>query len=402
MSDDATSEGDADEANALLADLAEERDLSERELLTRLLAGDGVDAPVATSEEVADLSERVGDLETSVSDLDDALDAKIQDVRERVVQVKRETDGKAPRDHDHPEFAEGLQRIGENLDALGRDFVDLTADQDRIEENVDDVDDRVDRGFSNFEEVLEYLIDVTDDLNRKMDTLATSVVAIGERVARLEASETRRDGVDRLRRSAQIHGVAEAKCGDCGASVDLRLLTEPDCPHCEASFAGLEPSRSFFGSSVLQTGRRPALEGATDRDVPDLDAIVGDDVDPPPEVNAPVSGSEEPGTGSPDPGSADETDGSSGTDDAGSPTSVEETGEPTEVETSGAVDPGGRPVDDVPGVGSTYAERLRDAGVETVGALADADPASLADRTGVASGRVDKWVLRAREIVEAD
>lgn len=60
----------------------------------------------------------------------------------------------------------------------------------------------------------------------------------------------------------------------------------------------------------------------------------------------------------------------------------------------------GEPVDAIKGIGSAYAERLADAGVETVAELAEADPVELAAATDLGSGRVGKWVDRARARTE--
>jgi len=64
---------------------------------------------------------------------------------------------------------------------------------------------------------------------------------------------------------------------------------------------------------------------------------------------------------------------------------------------SGTAAPAGAGVDleEITGIGPAYAERLRDAGVEDVAALAAADAAALADRTGLGEGRVGKWIERA-------
>lgn len=56
----------------------------------------------------------------------------------------------------------------------------------------------------------------------------------------------------------------------------------------------------------------------------------------------------------------------------------------------------GESTDVVKGIGPAYAERLADAGVETVGALADADPEALAEETGVSEGRIGRWIDRAQ------
>ena len=49
----------------------------------------------------------------------------------------------------------------------------------------------------------------------------------------------------------------------------------------------------------------------------------------------------------------------------------------------------------LPGVGSTYAKRLRDAGYVSVEELAGADPAALAEATGANERRTAEWVERA-------
>ncbi|PSP78146.1 class III poly(R)-hydroxyalkanoic acid synthase subunit PhaC [Halobacteriales archaeon QS_1_68_20] len=53
---------------------------------------------------------------------------------------------------------------------------------------------------------------------------------------------------------------------------------------------------------------------------------------------------------------------------------------------------------DLEGIGPAYAERLRDAGVETVADLADADPVDLAGATGVGESRVRTWIQRAGDL----
>lgn len=59
------------------------------------------------------------------------------------------------------------------------------------------------------------------------------------------------------------------------------------------------------------------------------------------------------------------------------------------------LDPDGD-VDAVSGIGPSYAERLGEAGIETVGDLAAADPADVADRSDLSEKRVTGWVATAR------
>ena len=377
MSNDPSPEGGVpDEVSAWLADVAEERGLTEQELLERLVSGDGVELPVEPAREVVEIGARVEELESSVEALEEALDDQIRDVRERVIQVKREADAKAPREHDHPEAAERLERVGEHVEALGNDFVDLTASVDRLEEEVDDVDGRMSRGFSNYEEVLEYLVEATDDLNRKVTTVARTVVDLRATSGRLESAAANRQEVDRLREVALDHGVTKAKCEECGRSIELGLLTTPHCPGCESTFVRLDPSRGFFRSAVLRTGRQPALEGAVEGQEGELEAIVETEVEPPPDVRAGRSAGD---------------DGSEAADEGGS--------SPPHTGGNPAAD---LDVEDVTGIGSAYAERLREAGVETVGQLALVDPEGLAADTDVPPARVHKWVDRSRELLDSE
>lgn len=55
---------------------------------------------------------------------------------------------------------------------------------------------------------------------------------------------------------------------------------------------------------------------------------------------------------------------------------------------------------DIKGIGPTYATRLRDAGIDDVADLAEADPAALAERTDISETRLATWIERARAHLE--
>ena len=63
---------------------------------------------------------------------------------------------------------------------------------------------------------------------------------------------------------------------------------------------------------------------------------------------------------------------------------------------SGAPDSDGD-LESIDGIGPTYAERLREAGVETVADLADADADALAETAGIPANRLDGWIQQTRE-----
>ena len=353
-----------------LAGLAEGGD-AEAVDLAQLFSGDG---------DAVELSTRIEELERSVEGLDADLEEMIQDVRERVIQVKRESDAKAPAEHEHDALTEAVARLQGHLEALATDFVDLDASVDDLDERVDAVDDRVSAGFSNFEDVLTYLVDTTDELGDAMEILVRATLSLQERTDRLAVAEARRAAADDLRESANRFGVSEAKCEECGGSVDLSLLTESACPHCSSLFTDFEPRRGFFRSSLLHTGERPALEGEVEGAQPDLERLVHEGVPTPPSFDGVES--------APDT-EADHSDDDLDEEDAGATTAPSST--------DGR---GGNPATEVSGVGPAFARRLRDAGVETIADLALSDPERLAERTDIARGRVETLVERARAVVE--
>jgi hypothetical protein len=138
--------------------------------------------------------------------------------------------------------------------------------------------DRLDEGFANYEEVLEYLTETTDDLEGKLTRVARATVDVREDLRRLESTAATRAAVDELRTAANRHGERRANCGDCGATVDVALLAQPRCPHCEAPFEGLDPGSGLLSSARLTVGARPALDGEVDESVGDAaDLLEADD-----------------------------------------------------------------------------------------------------------------------------
>lgn len=220
------------------------------------------DAAIALPEEseldehLESLEDRIAALESideRVSAVESEVDEKIEDVRERVIQVKREADAKAPADHDHERLHRRLQRAlraAEEANAMGK----------QLSRRIDRDSQRVDRGFENFEEILDYLTDTTDELEAKIDALARTVIELRESVGTLQETASAREAAAELKAEANREGVTVAKCEECTSSVQIGLLSTPHCPHCETIFREVDPSTELFGSSYLRTGGRPALQ----------------------------------------------------------------------------------------------------------------------------------------------
>lgn len=270
---------------------ADEADVPPDVLLERFAAAfraaeEGDIPQVVRRPELADARADLDDLRTDVDDM-------IRDVRQRVIQVKRETDAKAPADHTHDDLAERLEGVAETA-------ASARSDVEAVESAVDALEDRVDDGFENFEEILSYLTDAVDDLEAKHTRLARAALSMREGLTGVTEREGRRFAADRLREQANTHGVRTATCADCDATLDVALLTDARCPHCASTFASVEPKRGFFGSPTLEVGDRPALEAPDVREseaspLADLAA----DGDGRPDTPADLAGREERSTGEP-------------------------------------------------------------------------------------------------------
>ncbi|POG56571.1 hypothetical protein [Haloferax marisrubri] len=206
---------------------------------------------------------RLDGVEGRVEELEGELDEKISDVRMRVVQVKREADEKAPRDHAHPELDAELDRLADDVHA--------------VRKRVADVDERLDGGFENFEEILTYLDEATVTLDENLRAVARTLLDLRGRAADLEAADLERKALAELLRTANATGEKKARCEECNETVHLDLLAEPRCPSCRSPFRELSASPGFFGTATLHTGRPPALESAdTSRATGEVSDLLGE------------------------------------------------------------------------------------------------------------------------------
>lgn len=246
-----------EELKSWLSETASEADVSEAELLTRavftlrLLEDDDALAdvdPQSLRERYEEVDRRTKDVADRLSDLESDVDEKIEDVRSRIVQVKHEADKKAPQDHDHAE--------------LEAELVEARSAVGDLRDELENVENKVDGGFRNYEEILEHLNDDIDDLHGKANALARVVVGLRSSVVAVEADRAKRVAADELKTEANRENIAEAACETCESPVRIALLSMPRCPHCGENFDGVRPKQGFFGSPTLTTSERPALEEA--------------------------------------------------------------------------------------------------------------------------------------------
>jgi len=174
------------------------------------------------------------------------------------VELYRDLESKAPADHAHEETAERLDAIAADLDAVADRLDELEAEAaatatvgEAVEETIDALDNRIARvesrtddideldarteGLDDLEarvndlEALDARVDDLDEIEEKLSRVASAVVRVRRR---LEAERDRsdRERLDALTAAANREGIRKANCTDCRETVDIGLLTTPECP----------------------------------------------------------------------------------------------------------------------------------------------------------------------------
>lgn len=202
---------------AWLQERAAARDIDPDSLLIRLLESTRL---------VLDAEVDPADLEARIADLEAELDKQIEDVRGRVVQVKRETDTKAPADHD---AFDQVDEIDARLGAIEDDLSVINSQIATLEETTEAHDERLKTAADRLRQV------------------AGAVVHLRESFGK-EPSSGR---LAELKRIAAVRGFERADCGACGESIHLGLLTDAQCPHCDATFADVVGRSGFLSTPRL-------------------------------------------------------------------------------------------------------------------------------------------------------
>jgi DNA repair exonuclease SbcCD ATPase subunit len=183
-------------------------------------------------------------LTNRIDSVEAEFDEKIADVRERVVQIKKETDKKAPADHSHEELSE-IDELSSRLAETEAELGDLRSEIDEYVPEHEDALDDVDSRLQQLQERMQTVAWVVSDLRDAYESNGG-----------LEA-------VERIKRAAAKANIERADCENCGDSVTISLLTDPTCPHCDATVSNVEPSSGWFGSPTLLTASQ--LESGEDR-----------------------------------------------------------------------------------------------------------------------------------------
>ncbi|WP_332899797.1 hypothetical protein [Haladaptatus sp. CMSO5] len=195
-------------------------------------------------------------VDTEVGELNEKVDSLIDDVRARVIQVKKEADAKSESDHTHPELST-VETLEQSVN--------------RLQDEVDRLETAVDHETSTRTDEHTALRERIDDLESKLQTVARVTLDM-RNVVRTDAERAERERLlSTLREIATEEGVRNAKCGACGAPIDVALLNDPTCPGCGHLFTDIEPGTWLIRSPRL-VNTRPELEVGSDEET-DLDVL---------------------------------------------------------------------------------------------------------------------------------
>lgn len=120
----------------------------------------------------------------------------------------------------------------------------------------------------------------------------------------------------------------------------------------------------------------------------------------PGEAAGPTTAAAEPESVDGSAGSDAGSEAGAGTGDATESVESTETGDDVDADADAAADADAdadESLQTIDGIGSAYAERLRAAGIETVGDLRGGDATALAEETGLSEKRIERWIDRAGE-----
>lgn len=181
------------------------------------------------------LTDATDEVEGEIDRVESEFQSKLEDVRERVIQVKQEADAKAPRNHSHAEL-DRVDELENELEEIGTDLL-------TVRDELDDLDERVDETDETVADVLDRLDDTEDKLKR----VAWVVSDLREGTRGKDSHER---AVARIKRAAAQEGITSANCENCSESVQIALLTDPECPHCNAAVTDVRPEGGLFRSKA--------------------------------------------------------------------------------------------------------------------------------------------------------
>jgi hypothetical protein len=238
-----------------LAERAEDAGIDPGELLVQLAAtyraaaedDDAVDELANAVEGAATdaATERVDD---RLGAFRSSLDSQLQEIRRRIVQLKHESDEKAERGRVDG-LSTRLDGVEETLDGVDDSIGSIRDDVERLEGELRTLRETVEESGATGPETTgsadaagrpsgEHGDPVTDEgFDERLEDIESKLVRVARVV--VEMHDGGRGTLHGLKRVAAREGVRAATCAECAGTVDIGLLPDATCPHCDVRFREL-------------------------------------------------------------------------------------------------------------------------------------------------------------------
>lgn len=210
-----------------------EGDLQDLEQHTASLAENLKHSFETVQEGVDDLASQLEDLRDEQASLEVDVAETLDSVEEDLAAITGEVD-----------------ELQATVEAHADGIEEVTRRQDALEGTVFDIDDRFEEVYGDLKRILSHLLDGLDAADGE---LTAHREVFGEDLETLLVERARRLRLRELKREAHREGITAAGCGDCGATIDVRLLMAPACPHCESAIEGFESRWSWLGKKQVAT-----------------------------------------------------------------------------------------------------------------------------------------------------
>jgi DNA repair exonuclease SbcCD ATPase subunit len=247
----------------------------------------------------SDIAELEARLEASDSDADDASELKsdIESLEERIDTVEQNrqeairtlesdfaTDMEAlsqklaelePRAENIERLESAINTINSQIETLEtqteraaseEDITDITQQVVALEEETtnrfESLQTNLQAEFDQLKTILDELFDTQQRIESEMDALQSSYE---EEVPPLTEITEDYTAVADLKDAANNEGISVAKCEGCNTTVDIGLLSRPNCPNCEAEFTDVSPKKGWFGGSdtlITESTKPPVPDDA--------------------------------------------------------------------------------------------------------------------------------------------
>lgn len=185
----------------------------------------------------------------------DLHEDSLEEINARIDDIETDIDHEALRRRETiQELSARLEQLEQNVSSLGNQSDELAK---RHEVDHEKLANQFQEILDDIQEHLSHLYERTDEQEKRFETFLEVMdqrleTALDQTVAEKELNNILRD--------AHKKAVTSANCQSCEESIDLTLLHEPQCPHCERLLSGIETDRFLWQKRHTLTTHRPGHE----------------------------------------------------------------------------------------------------------------------------------------------